>query len=370
MDKRTCVKVHQHESFIKLQQILANRLINTFALICAVGLPVSLYRWFDLGFQPIFIHHIVLSIIVFVCAFCKKRIQAIHLIIVVVLILTTMTFSGAATFGLQSGTVTFGIFTIYIIAFVWGLYPAIMYLALWSIYIAILGYLFTQNIIDYQVDPTVYASMPSAWGIVLIGTGITALFILIMGSAFYSAFDDIIKAVQEQKQVLAQLANKDPLTGLLNLRSGQEAFANAIARAKRNQSLVAMLFIDINKFKRINDKYGHETGDQTLLDIAHNLSAQLREYDKAIRIGGDEFIVLLNDVTSEEDVMEISERLIKKLEVISNVAPNITPKLSIGISIYPNDGTTFNELKQRADSAMYQAKDNKFKKIIINNKKI
>jgi uncharacterized membrane protein YfhO len=106
------VKLHQHETFQRLQQVLADRLINTFALICAVGLPVSLYRWFDLGFQPIFIHHIVLSLIVFLAALCKKRIKAIHLIILVVVILTTMTFSGAATFGLQSGTVSFGIFTI------------------------------------------------------------------------------------------------------------------------------------------------------------------------------------------------------------------------------------------------------------------
>ena len=113
------MKLHQHETFQHLQQVLADRLINTFALICAVGLPVSLYRWFELGFQPIFIHHIVLSLIVFIAAICKERIKAIHLIILVVVILTTMTFTGAATFGRQSGTVSFGIVTIFIIAVVW-----------------------------------------------------------------------------------------------------------------------------------------------------------------------------------------------------------------------------------------------------------
>lgn len=364
------MKLHQHETFKNLQQILADRLINTFALICAVGLPVSLYRWSEIGFQPIFIHHIVLSSIVFAAALCKKRVKALHLIIMVVIILTTMSFSGAATFGLQSGTVSFGIFTIFIIAFVWGLIPAIIYLSLWCLFIITLGYMFTHNIIQYQVDPSIYAYMPSAWAIVIIGTSITALFILIMGATFYRAFDTMLLELHEQKLQLAQLANKDPLTGLLNLRAGLEAFTTSAARAKRNNSLVAMLFIDVNKFKLINDVHGHVVGDQTLVDIATNLKAQLREYDYAIRVGGDEFIILLNDVTSSEQVLEISDRLVQQLEIKSALTPFITPKISVRIAIYPQDGSTFNELKQQADSAMYQAKEDELLKICINNKKV
>lgn len=362
------MKLYQHETFQNLQQVLADRLINTFALICMVGLPISLYRWFELGFQPIFIHHIALSFIVFIAAICKKRIKAIHLIILVVVILTTMSFSGAATFGLQSGTVSFGIFTVFIIAFVWGLIPAIIYLGVWCLFIIGLGYLFTQHIIQYQIDPVIYAYMPSAWAIVIIGTLITALFILIMGSAFYRAFDAMLLEVYEQKQQLAQLASKDPLTGLLNLRAGLEAFSTSLARAKRNKSLMAMLFIDVDKFKQINDVHGHAVGDQMLLDIATNLQKQLREYDYAMRIGGDEFIVLLNDVISTEDALEISKRLIAKLENTSTNPPHITPMLSVGITLYPKNGSTFNELKQQADEAMYEAKNNKFEKICIINK--
>ena len=201
------MKLHQHETFQHLQQVLADRLINTFAVICMVGLPVSLYRWFELGFQPIFIQHIALSLIVLIAAICKKRIKAIHLIILVVVILTTMSFSGAATFGLQSGTVSFGIFTVFIIAFVWGLIPAIIYLGVWCLFIIGLGYLFTQNIIQYQIDPAIYAYMPSAWAIVIIGTLITALFILIMGSAFYRAFDAMLLEVYEQKQQADEAKN-------------------------------------------------------------------------------------------------------------------------------------------------------------------
>jgi hypothetical protein len=152
------VKLHQHETFQHLQQVLANRLINTFALICVVGLPVSLYRWFELGFQPIFIQHIALSLIV-------------------------------------------------LIAFVWGLIPAIIYLGLWCLFIIGLEYLFTQNIIQYQIDPAIYAYMPSAWAIVIIGTLITALFILIMGSAFYRAFDAMLLEVYEQKQQADEAKN-------------------------------------------------------------------------------------------------------------------------------------------------------------------
>jgi uncharacterized membrane protein YfhO len=113
------VKLHQHETFQHLQQVLADRLINTFALICVVGLPVALYRWFELGFQPIFIQHIALSLIVLIAAICKKRIKAIHLIILVVVILTTMSFPGAATFGLQSGPLAL-VFLLYLLLHLFG----------------------------------------------------------------------------------------------------------------------------------------------------------------------------------------------------------------------------------------------------------
>ena len=191
-----------------------------------------------------------------------------------------------------------------------------------------------------------------------------------MGATFYRAFDGMLLELNEQKVQLAQLANKYPLTGLLNLRAGLEAFTVSAARAKRNNSMLAMLFIDLNKFKLINDVHGHVVGDQTLIDIATNLQTQLREYDHAIRVGGDEFIILLNDVTSSEQVLEISDRLVQQLEIKSALTPFITPTISLGIAIYPQDGNTFTELKHKADSAMYQAKEDKLLKICINNKKI
>jgi len=166
--------------------------------------------------------------------------------------------------------------------------------------------------------------------------------------------------VFEHKRLHQQLmvyAYHDALTGLPNRRLGEDRLELAIAQSKRAQTQVAILWIDLDRFKHINDAHGHPIGDQVLKDIAFRVSGRLRETDTMARMGGDEFMIILSGVQSRDTAEETASELHKIVTapmLLDGIELNVT--ISIGISMYPEDGNTAELLKQSADRAMYQAK--------------
>jgi len=152
------------------------------------------------------------------------------------------------------------------------------------------------------------------------------------------------------------LANFDYLTGLVNRTQLDNHFNYMISLSKRQKSSFAVLFLDLDQFKEINDNLGHHIGDKLLIETAHRLKFLKRETDVVARLGGDEFVVLLPN-TGLEGASEVAQkilRLIAKPYTISQNTLHIT--VSIGISLYPLDGETMEILSQKADKAMYKAK--------------
>lgn len=156
---------------------------------------------------------------------------------------------------------------------------------------------------------------------------------------------------------IRHLAHNDPLTGLPNRLSLMEHLGHMIAAARRDDSQVALLFIDLDHFKRVNDSLGHLVGDTLLQTIARRITESLRGTDVVARFGGDEFIVLLPRTLQRMDVEEVAHKLLGRIEVPVNADGrliSVTP--SIGISMFPHDGETADDLIKHADTAMYLAK--------------
>jgi diguanylate cyclase (GGDEF)-like protein len=156
---------------------------------------------------------------------------------------------------------------------------------------------------------------------------------------------------------LRRHAYHDSLTALPNRLLGQERLATAIRRAKRNDESIAVLWIDLNKFKQINDVHGHAAGDSVLRQVADRLSKRLRESDTVARMGGDEFMVVLEDIPGRADGQRVAETLLDTLKlpvVFQDLQLSVTA--SIGISLFPEDGDSADELERNADLAMYEAK--------------
>jgi len=152
-------------------------------------------------------------------------------------------------------------------------------------------------------------------------------------------------------------AEFDPLTELPNRVLLLDRFAQAIANAKRRGSRVALLFLDLNNFKQINDTLGHAVGDHVLKASAHALASAVRDADTVSRHGGDEFVILLADVAHARDALLIADKLIAALGVPRRIGKHVLRlTASIGISVYPDDGEEADALIAEADAAMYHAK--------------
>ena len=162
----------------------------------------------------------------------------------------------------------------------------------------------------------------------------------------------------ENQQRLDHLAHHDQLTGLPNRLFLAAHLPGAIAAARQSGQILAILFLDLDRFKHINDSRGHETGDALLKAVAQRIRSTARSADVAVRMGGDEFIVILKEVTNTAQVNEAAERIVEALSrpFVINGRP-IATTVSIGVSLFPRDGADMGELLRHSDTAMYQAKE-------------
>lgn len=174
----------------------------------------------------------------------------------------------------------------------------------------------------------------------------------------YIAICSDISVQKQREEYINHLAQHDALTGLPNRDLLADRLGQAIVSAKRHQQKVAVLFIDLDKFKNINDTLGHDVGDALLIEVADRLRNLVRECDTICRQGGDEFIIVLNELEKSSTLVFLIERIQNELSrpyLINSFTLEITS--SIGVSIYPDDGISLSELISNADVAMYHAKD-------------
>ncbi len=163
------------------------------------------------------------------------------------------------------------------------------------------------------------------------------------------------KAAQQKIEFMSY---HDALTGLPNRLLAKNLFEQAILDADRDNSKVALLFVDLDKFKTINDSLGHLVGDALLTGLAGRLRACLRDVDTLSRQGGDEFLIALKDVRDSESITVVTDKLMESMaEPVKISGHELSISLSIGIAVYPDDGQDFETLLKKSDTAMYQAKE-------------
>jgi len=195
---------------------------------------------------------------------------------------------------------------------------------------------------DGSSFPVEYSSTPITKGDTVMGAVVT--------------FRDVTDRKQAEEKI-QQMAYHDSLTGLPNRKLFSDRLGIALAQAQRNQKGVALIMLDLDNFKDVNDTLGHDVGDLLLKATAERLSAALRESDTVARFGGDEFALILSDLKGIEDALQVAQKIVdgfRKPFLIDIHQLIVTT--SIGIAVYPNDGTDEGILLKNADQAMYQAK--------------
>lgn len=169
--------------------------------------------------------------------------------------------------------------------------------------------------------------------------------------------NETLDRLDESQGQLRQLATRDPLTELPNRALLLERLEHALARAQRTKRGVAVLFLDLDRFKHINDSLGHDMGDRLLQAIARRLNETLRHSDTVGRLGGDEFLVLVEDVKEPKEAIQVADRVLASLaRPLELEGHQLHPSASIGISLWPSDGQDARQIMRCADVAMYAAK--------------
>lgn len=169
-----------------------------------------------------------------------------------------------------------------------------------------------------------------------------------------------LEEVKIERDIATEASLHDALTGLPNRALFYDRLEHGLEQAKRHGWILAVMFLDLDKFKQINDEHGHDIGDQVLLTIAERLKQNTRSDDTICRFGGDEFLYLLMEVKNEREVIKIIKKLIKTVELpCDDIMPNLVVKLSVGVSLFPKNGNNLDDLIKNADEAMYTAKQGK-----------
>ncbi|HLO94845.1 MAG TPA: PAS domain S-box protein, partial [Burkholderiaceae bacterium] len=174
---------------------------------------------------------------------------------------------------------------------------------------------------------------------------------------YIGVFSDISQ-IKSHEAELHRIAHYDPLTGVPNRRLLVDRLHQALARAARSESSLAVCFLDLDGFKVVNDAYGHAVGDRLLIEVTQRIGEVLRAEDTLARLGGDEFVVLLTDIGSERDCTLVLDRLLEAVQQPMGIeGRELRVTVSIGVSLFPNDNADADTLMRHADQAMYLAKE-------------
>jgi len=176
------------------------------------------------------------------------------------------------------------------------------------------------------------------------------------------AVHSVVRDITDRKlaeEKIRHMATHDVLTDLPSLRLGKDRLSMALGTARRHKNLAAVMFIDLDDFKAVNDAHGHAAGDNVLKEVANRLRSSVRETDTVARVGGDEFLLIATELHSSDDAARIAEKVVHLVSqpVILNHDQQATVGASVGIALYPDHGEDIDQLIKQADQAMYQVKN-------------
>lgn len=210
---------------------------------------------------------------------------------------------------------------------------------------------------------------PTVVGAVAMAGAVTLIFVLFRrfaaqiresledASAGQERLETELAVVAEAREEYRSLAYHDGLTGLPNRSLFHDRLGLAITHSSRQQGHLALLYLDLDDFKGVNDAFGHGSGDRVLVELAGRIRAVVRAEDTVARLGGDEFVVLLAQVTGAGDAARVAAKVLNSVRPPFRVdGHDVSISASVGVSVYPDDGTSPDDLMRRADGAMYRDK--------------
>ncbi len=334
--------------------------VRLFALLSVYVALISMTRSLHTGWLPIYNLQIGLAAVLLGLFFFSRALSDRVKALIMVTIAFTAGVSGVLTFGLLGSGFFYIILAALFLAIFFSRRYAYAAILGGALVLIVVGYLHMEGVLDFSIDPATYMQNQASWWTVAFGPFIVAAFLVyIIGDARSKLIDTLVDLDASHRQI-AQQALHDTLTELPNLRHLQQRFDALLRKPDYRTQALAVLILDLDGFKKVNDRYGHMEGDYVLQDIAHRLKYCVAEQGFVARLGGDEFVILLHAPTGDEQGMEtFAGRVFAAIRHPTHMVNDDRVSISVSVGavlLCPAHGHTLNEALHEADLQMYQAK--------------
>jgi diguanylate cyclase (GGDEF)-like protein len=338
-----------------IKQSIALKLALTLLLISILILPISILTWINNGFHLNYLLHIITVGGAAILLIKNNKYSYDAEFNVSIGVLTLVAAIGAYNFGLNSGVVALLIVGGALTFICLSIKMAVIYGVLSLVGLVILVMLQSHTSAVPMASQNDFVSLPALYTFLCVAVSCGVLCLLIFEHR--KKLQNALAAIDKQNEEVKYLANHDYLTGLSSPRLAQEQLELTLNMARRHEFKAAILSIDIDEFRVINDALGHDAGDHTLKEVAKRLKDIIRDTDIACRQGGDEFLVILHYPISKEACDITCKRLLSAFDArFAYEDHELKINLSIGVAIYPDNGTTQLDLRSKANKAMHESK--------------
>jgi diguanylate cyclase (GGDEF)-like protein len=322
-----------------------------------LGAPVSISRSVVTGWSHLYSFHLVMALFVIAVYLFRARLAFTVKSVLLIGMLWSIGLAGLFTFGLLGPALMWLVLSSLLVSTLYSVRAGIVVAVAATAVLAIAAFVFTSGTLKVSVDADAYIVSWSAWANFLFTTAVLPFVVFQAIAAYQRTTLDLLDEVHKQRDLIQQLATHDQLTGLPSLGLAADRLEIALHIARRSGKKVALLFIDLDGFKEVNDSLGHDAGDHVLKEVAARLLKAVRAEDTAARVGGEEFIAILGALPDGQVAARIAERAIGSISVPIDYTGNpISVGASIGIGLFPDHADDAQTLRRVADAAMYSVK--------------
>ena len=338
----------------------ANHLVVGATIVACVGVPISVSRAFSFGWSVAYGIHIAGLLAMLLICWLRHRLAVRTKLGVVLVISIGVSISALFSTGIYGNGALWGAFSVFVASMFLRRRSIVMIAAGFLGLYLLSGYGFISGRLSLPADPMLYLQSPAVWGSAIFGSFFFLILIIIVHTNHKATTQHLILELETKTKQLAMMADHDSLTGLPNLRSATAHTDAIIARLPLADSSAALFFVDLDGFKAINDRHGHDAGDHLLKAVAAALLGIVRSGDIVARVGGDEFLILLTDFgeTPLPGLEKFAQRIIEAVGAdVRYQGQVLKVGASVGVTPLGKERDSYDAAVKRADSAMYQVKN-------------
>ena len=345
------------EQLLEIRHALVDRIWLGLVVVGVVGAPLSASRSIFTGWMALYTLHLGVASLVVVLYWFRARISFAVKSALILLTFWGIGLAGVFTLGILGAAYWWLVLSSLLVSTLYSIRAGVVCAAVVTATLAAAGAGFISGALVVPVDANVYIVSVPSWATLLVATTVTPFIVFLAIAAYQQTTLHLLDKVHKQRDLIQQLATHDQLTGLPLLTLAADRLKIALHSARRSGKKVALLFIDLDGFKRVNDSLGHDAGDHVLKEVAAGLLSAVRIEDTAARVGGDEFIAILGNLADGKVAAQIAERAIAAISAPIHYKGNpISVGASIGIGLFPDHADDEETLRRAADVAMYSVK--------------